>query len=250
MCRASRDQGGGCFRKLRILKKATGPPEAGRGWGQALSHSPGRNQTLPHLDPRLPASRTARRYLSVVSGPRSVVLCYSGPGNRHVLDCVHRVDGDGDKLRCRGHCSDYFIFSAGEGLCYAFATRIATSFFINLDSSHLELTRTWLLEKFSSCLRREMPVSAGSGLRRGGVTPEMQNLRRSLPSGADSAQALSQTPCPLKRCPLGASLASPGPDPPACTWSQRARSRHEGCLDTDGDLSDYRRGLWGEASFP
>lgn len=46
---------------------------------QAQERSLGRKQPCRHLDLRLPASRTQRRYISVGYGPQSVTLCDSSP---------------------------------------------------------------------------------------------------------------------------------------------------------------------------
>lgn len=52
-----------------------------RTWGEdshphAQDRGLRRNQACPHLDLELPAPRTVRKYVSVVEGIQSVVLCY------------------------------------------------------------------------------------------------------------------------------------------------------------------------------
>lgn len=67
-----------CQGKLKFGSKTPGPRS--EAWNRFFPTALERNQLCQHLDLGLVASRTVRKYISVVEATQPVALCYDNPG--------------------------------------------------------------------------------------------------------------------------------------------------------------------------
>ena len=115
-----------------------GPLEAGRTRNDPPRESSEGVWPCPHLDFRLPTSRTAREYISVVLRPQFVVVCYASL-RRPVQDKKGELISQGSYLRLSEESPEVFSIPhkppTGE---------LKTSAWVSLGRSVGPLPRVWV----------------------------------------------------------------------------------------------------------